>query len=132
MAAVIGRWSAWTAPRVCRLAPSSVACRASRVCTRTCWRVRRQEWGAMRCDGGGRLSAEGVFEIMVVGRRRVDGDHGPGGGRPHPRVTLLRGDGMPLEAVQAQAGHLPIEPAGLYVDLADPWLAEEHGRPPVA
>ena len=36
--------------------------------------------------------------------------------------------GMALEAVQARAGHLSIEPTRVYLHLANDWLAGEYRR----
>lgn len=35
---------------------------------------------------------------------------------------------MELEALQAQAGHRSIETTGLYIHLANGWLADEYDR----
>ena len=35
---------------------------------------------------------------------------------------------MPLEAVQAQAGHASIESTRIYLHLADDWLASQYRR----
>jgi site-specific recombinase XerD len=46
----------------------------------------------------------------------------------HTRLTRLRGAGMALEAVQAQAGHASIESTRIYLHLADDWLASQYRR----
>ena len=46
----------------------------------------------------------------------------------HTSLTRLHEKGMPLEAVQAQAGHRSIESTRIYVHLANSWLAEEYLR----
>jgi site-specific recombinase XerD len=74
------------------------------------------------------LSAKGLDEIMDGARRRAGLSHGTCHELRHTCLTRLRQAGMPLEAVQAQAGHRSIESTRLYVHLADPWLADEYRR----
>lgn len=74
------------------------------------------------------LTAAGLEEIVVAARRRA--------GIPgltchqlrHTCLTRLREAGMPLEAIQAQAGHRSIETTKVYVHLSNTWLAEEYMR----
>jgi len=44
----------------------------------------------------------------------------------HTCLTRLREAGMPLEAVQAQAGHRSIESTRIYLHLTNDWLAAEY------
>ena len=46
----------------------------------------------------------------------------------HTCFTRLRGAGMALEAIQAQAGHASIESTRIYLHLANDWLSGEFLR----
>ena len=46
----------------------------------------------------------------------------------HTCLTRLGEQGMLLEALQAQAGHVSIESTRIYLHLANAWLAGEYLR----
>jgi integrase/recombinase XerD len=75
------------------------------------------------------LSAEGLDEILEGARLRAGLEHGTCHELRHTCLTRLREAGMALEAVQAQAGHLSIEPTRVYLHLANDWLAGQYLRP---
>jgi len=77
---------------------------------------------------GNGLSAGGVDEIMGGARKRAGLTHGTCHQLRHTCLTRLREAGMALEAVQAQAGHAPIESTRIYLHLADDWLAGQYRR----
>jgi site-specific recombinase XerD len=74
------------------------------------------------------LSAEGLDEILTGARRRVGLERGTCHQLRHTCLTRLREAGMPLEAVQAQAGHRSIESTRVYLHLTNDWLAREYRR----
>jgi integrase/recombinase XerD len=72
------------------------------------------------------LPAEGLDEILDGARRRAGLEHATCHQLRHTCLTRLREAGMALEAVQAQAGHLPIESTRVYLHLANDWLAGQY------
>jgi integrase/recombinase XerD len=74
------------------------------------------------------LTAEGVDEILTGARRRAGLALGTCHQLRHTCLTRLREAGMPLEAVQAQAGHRSIESTRVYLHLTNDWLAGEYRR----
>lgn len=74
------------------------------------------------------LSADGLDEIISGARRRADLEHCTCHQLRHTCLTRLREAGMPLEAVQAQAGHRSIESTRVYLHLTNDWLAKEYRR----
>ncbi len=74
------------------------------------------------------LSAEGLDEILTGARRRAGLERGTCHQLRHTCLTRLREAGMPLEAVQAQAGHRSIESTRVYLHLTNDWLAREYRR----
>ncbi len=74
------------------------------------------------------LGVDGLDEIMQGARRRAGLTHGSCHELRHTCFTRLREAGMPLEAIQAQAGHRSIESTRIYLHLADDWLASEYRR----
>ena len=77
---------------------------------------------------GRRLSSEGLDEILSGARRRAGLEHATCHELRHTCLTRLREAGMPLEAVQAQAGHRSIESTRVYLHLTNDWLAAEYRR----
>jgi integrase/recombinase XerD len=74
------------------------------------------------------LSAKGLDEVFVGARRRAGLAHATCHELRHTCLTRLREAGMPLEAVQAQAGHASIESTRIYLHLADDWLASQYRK----
>lgn len=74
------------------------------------------------------LSPAGVDEVVQAARIRAGLDRLTCHQLRHTCMTRLRQAGMPLEAVQAQAGHRSIESTRVYLHLADSWVAEEYMR----
>ena len=74
------------------------------------------------------LSAGGLDEIVAGARRRAGIEALTCHQLRHTCFTRLREAGMALEAIQAQAGHRSIEPARIYLHLANDWLAGEYRR----
>lgn len=74
------------------------------------------------------LSAYGLDEVMSGARQRAGLTHASCHELRHTCLTRLREAGMPLEAVQAQAGHASIESTRIYLHLADDWLASQYRR----
>jgi integrase/recombinase XerD len=74
------------------------------------------------------LSAKGVEVVLSAARRRAGLDHATCHELRHTCLTRLREAGMPLEAVQAQAGHASIESTRIYLHLADDWLAAQYRK----
>jgi integrase len=79
-----------------------------------------------RC--GNPLSARGLDEVLAGARRRAGLTHATCHELRHTCLTRLREAGMPLEAVQAQAGHASIESTRIYLHLADDWLACQYRK----
>ena len=74
------------------------------------------------------LTSAGVDEVVQSARIRAGLDRLTCHQLRHTCMTRLREAGMPLEAVQAQAGHRSIESTRVYLHLADSWVAEEYMR----
>jgi integrase len=74
------------------------------------------------------LSADGLDEILDGARARAGLARGTCHQLRHTCLTRLRKAGMALEAVQAQAGHAPIESTRIYLHLGDDWLASQYRR----
>jgi integrase/recombinase XerD len=74
------------------------------------------------------LTAKGVEVVLSAARRRAGLDHATCHELRHTCLTRLREAGMALEAVRAQAGHASIEPARIYLHLADDWLAAQYRK----
>ena len=74
------------------------------------------------------LTAAGLDEVLDGARRRSGLAHATCHELRHTCLTRLREAGMPLEAVQAQAGHASIESTRIYLHLADDWLASHYRR----
>ncbi len=74
------------------------------------------------------LSADGIDEVLDGARRRAGLVHATCHELRHTCLTRLREAGMPLEAVQAQAGHARICSTQIYLHLADDWLAGQYRR----
>jgi site-specific recombinase XerD len=74
------------------------------------------------------LSAKGLDEVLSGARRRAGLGHATCHELRHTCLTRLREAGMPLEAVQAQAGHASIESTRIYLHLADDWLASQYRK----
>ncbi len=74
------------------------------------------------------LSAYGLDEVMECARKRAGLAHATCHELRHTCLTRLREAGMPLEAVQAQAGHASIESTRIYLHLADDWLASQYRK----
>ena len=74
------------------------------------------------------LSADGLAEVVASARRRAGLAHGTCHELRHTCLTRLREAGMPIEAVQAQAGHRSIASTRIYLHLGDDWLAREYRK----
>jgi site-specific recombinase XerD len=74
------------------------------------------------------LTAYGLDEVLDGARERAGLTHASCHELRHTCLTRLREAGMPLEAVQAQAGHVSIESTRIYLHLADDWLASQYRR----
>ena len=72
------------------------------------------------------LSPAGLDEILDGARRRAGLSGVTCHQLRHTCLTRLREAGMPLEAVQAQAGHRSIESTRIYLHLTNDWLAAEY------
>jgi site-specific recombinase XerD len=72
------------------------------------------------------LSADGLDEVLQGARRRAGLDRATCHQLRHTCLTRLRTAGMPLEAVQAQAGHASIESTRIYLHLGEDWLATQY------
>jgi site-specific recombinase XerD len=77
---------------------------------------------------GGPLTAKGLDQVLADARRRAGLAHATCHELRHTCLTRLREAGMPLEAVQAQAGHASIESTKIYLHLADDWLASQYRK----
>jgi site-specific recombinase XerD len=74
------------------------------------------------------LTAAGLDEVLDGARARAGLAHATCHELRHTCLTRLREAGMPLEAVQAQAGHASIESTRIYLHLADDWLASQYRK----
>jgi site-specific recombinase XerD len=74
------------------------------------------------------LAADGLGEVLASARRRAGLAHGTCHELRHTCLTRLREAGMPIEAVQAQAGHRSIASTRIYLHLGADWLADEYRR----
>jgi integrase len=74
------------------------------------------------------LSADGLDQILTSARERAGLARGTCHELRHTCLTRLRQAGMPIEAVQAQAGHRSIASTRVYLHLGDDWLAGEYRR----
>jgi integrase/recombinase XerD len=74
------------------------------------------------------LSPAGLDQILDSARARAELPQATCHQLRHTCLTRLREAGMALEAVQAQAGHTSIESTGIYLHLADDWLASQYRR----
>ena len=74
------------------------------------------------------LSAAGLDEILSGARARAGLEQATCHQLRHTRFTRPCEAGMALEAIQAQAGHAPIESTRIYVHLANDWPAGEYRR----
>ncbi|WP_130014908.1 tyrosine-type recombinase/integrase [Serinicoccus sediminis] len=74
------------------------------------------------------LTADGLDEILDGARDRAGLKHATCHQLRHTCLTQLRAAGMPLEAVQAQAGHASIESTRIYLHLGDDWLASQYRK----
>lgn len=72
------------------------------------------------------LTAAGVDQVIGGARQRAGIRRLTCHQLRHTCLTRLREAGMPLEAVQAQAGHRSIESTRIYLHLGDRWVAEEY------
>jgi site-specific recombinase XerD len=72
------------------------------------------------------LSAAGLDEIVDGARHRAEIQALTCHQLRHTCLTRLREAGMPLEAVQAQAGHRSIQSTRIYLHLSNEWLAAEY------
>lgn len=77
---------------------------------------------------GKSLTAAGLDEVLNGARARAGLAHATCHELRHTCLTRLREAGMPLEAVQAQAGHASIESTRIYLHLADDWLASQYRK----
>lgn len=74
------------------------------------------------------LTAAGLDQIVRSARERAGLAQLTCHQLRHTCLTRLREAGMPLEAVQAQAGHVSIESTRIYLHLSAGWLADEYRR----
>lgn len=74
------------------------------------------------------LSADGLDEILTAARARAGLTGGTCHELRHTCFTRLRQAGMPIEAIQVQAGHRSIASTRIYLHLGDDWLAGEYRR----
>lgn len=74
------------------------------------------------------LSTAGLDEIMEGARLRAGLRRVTCHQLRHTCLTRLREAGMPLEALQAQAGHRSIESTRVYLHLASGWLVDQYVR----
>lgn len=81
----------------------------------------------LKADRRGRpLSAAGLDQIVEAARRRAGLRKLTCHQLRHTCLTRLREAGMPLEAVQAQAGHRSLDSTRIYLHLSKDWLAQEY------
>lgn len=74
------------------------------------------------------LSTAGLDEIVRGARNRAGLDRVTCHQLRHTCFTRLREAGMPIEALQAQAGHRSIDSTKVYLHLSNDWLAGEYLR----
>jgi integrase len=74
------------------------------------------------------LSAAGLDEVIDGARGRAGLARVTCHMLRHTCVTRLREQGMSLEALQAQAGHMSIDSTRIYLHLANDWLVGEYLR----
>jgi len=75
------------------------------------------------------LSAAGVDDLLSTACRRAELTRRVSCHQlRHTCFTRLREAGMPLEAIQAQAGHRSVETTRVYLHLADGWVANEYWK----
>ena len=74
------------------------------------------------------LAADGLDEVLTGARERAGLAGGTCHELRHTCFTRLRQAGMPIEAIQAQAGHRSIASTRVYLHLGDDWLAGEYRR----
>jgi site-specific recombinase XerD len=74
------------------------------------------------------LSPDGLDQILTAARERAGLVGGTCHELRHTCFTRLRQAGMPIEAIQAQAGHRSIASTRVYLHLGDDWLAGEYRR----
>jgi len=74
------------------------------------------------------LSAAGLDEIVRGAKTRAGIDRLTCHQLRHTCFTRLREAGMPIEALQAQAGHRSIDSTKVYLHLSNDWLAGEYLR----
>ena len=74
------------------------------------------------------LSADGLDQVLTAARERAGLTGGTCHELRHTCFTRLRQAGMPIEAIQAQAGHRSIASTRVYLHLGDDWLAGEYRR----
>lgn len=72
------------------------------------------------------LTAAGIDEVVRSARIRAGLGQLTCQQLRHTCMTRLRQAGIPLEAVQAQAGHRSTESTRVYLHLADSWVAQEY------
>lgn len=74
------------------------------------------------------LSPDGLDEVLTAARERAGLAGGTCHELRHTCFTRLRQAGMPIEAIQAQAGHRSIASTRVYLHLGDDWPAGEYRR----
>jgi site-specific recombinase XerD len=74
------------------------------------------------------LTAAGLDQILASARERAGLDHASCHELRHTCLTRLKEAGMPIEALQAQAGHRSISSTLVYLHLGPDWLAGEYRR----
>lgn len=74
------------------------------------------------------LSVDGLDQVLTAARERAGLVGGTCHELRHTCFTRLRQAGMPIEAIQAQAGHRSIASTRVYLHLGDDWLAGEYRR----
>lgn len=74
------------------------------------------------------LSSDGLDQVLTAARERAGLAGGTCHELRHTCFTRLRQAGMPIEAIQVQAGHRSIASTRVYLHLGDDWLAGEYRR----
>lgn len=77
---------------------------------------------------GSPLTPAGLDQVVDGARARAGIPHLTCHQLRHTCMTRLREAGMPLEAVQAQAGHRSIESTRIYLHLAGSWVSDEYAK----